>query len=88
LTLLYKTAGITLSANHVFLKYRLEFVLVYLPNIIGNEAIHVLQARKLGWKYLPTYALQAIKAKFVKRNIPMEQESYANEHNVMVHMVR
>lgn len=88
LTLLYKTAGITLSANHVFLKYRLEFVSVYLPNIIGHEAIHVLQARKLGWKYLPTYVLQAIKAKFIKRNIPMEQEAYANEHKVMVYMVR
>jgi hypothetical protein len=87
LTLLYKTAGIALSANHVFLKYPLEFVNVYMPSLVGHEAIHVLQARRMKWKYLPTYVLQAIKAKFIKRNIPMEQEAYGNEHLVTWNIV-
>jgi hypothetical protein len=87
LTLLYKTAGIALSTNHVFLKYPLEFVNVYMPRLVGHEAVHVLQARRMKWKYLPTYVLQAIKAKFKKRNIPMEQEAYANEHLVTWNIV-
>lgn len=82
LTLLYKTGGITLGKNTVHLKYVLEFFLYYNPNIIGHEAVHVLQARELGWKFLPTYLWQALRAGLVKRKIPMEIEAYDNEHLV------
>lgn len=83
LTLFYKTTGVTFTKNSVFLKFVLQFYLSYYPIVIGHEAVHVYQARKLGWKYLPTYILQAIKAKFIKRNIPMEIEAYNNEHLVV-----
>ena len=82
LTLLYKTGGITLGKNLVFLKYGLDFFLYYNPNIIGHEAIHVYQARKLGWKFLPTYVWQALRAGLKKSKIPMEIEAYQYEASV------
>jgi hypothetical protein len=82
LTLLYKTGGITLNKNTVHLKYVLYFFLYYNPHIVGHEAVHVHQARRMGWKYLPTYAWQTICAGFIKRKIPMEIEAYENENLV------
>lgn len=88
LTLLYKTGGITLGKNTVFLKYDLATFNYLNPNIVGHEAIHIRQAHRMGWKYLPTYIKQMFQAKFVKRNIPMEQEAYANEHLVSWSIVK
>lgn len=82
LSVLYKTGGITLGKNTVHLKYPLEYFLAYNNHIVGHEAVHVYQARHYGWKYLLTYIIQAIRANFRKRNIPMEIEAYANEHIV------
>ena len=82
LTLLYKTGGICLSKNLVFLKYTLDFFLFYNSHIVAHEAIHVYQARKLGWKYIPTYIWQALKAGLDKHKIPMEIEAYTNEQSV------
>lgn len=88
LTLLYKTGGITLSKNTVHLKYVIEFFLMANPHIVGHEAVHVQQARRMGWKYLPIYFIQMLKAKFVKRNIPMEIEAYTNEQSVVWEFVK
>lgn len=83
LTLLYKTAGITLSTNHVFVKYYFNVLPYILPTLIAHEAIHVHQARNLGWKYLPTYVWEWIKAGCKYSQNTMEIEAYENEHQVV-----
>lgn len=82
LWLLHGVGGITLSKRTIRLKRKIGDALRRNPDIIGHEAVHVYQARKLGWKYLPTYIIQAIKAGFKKDNIVMEHEAYNDEHNV------
>ena len=47
------------------------------PTLLVHEAVHIIQARKMGSGYLSTYLFQALKAGFKKANIPMEQEAYA-----------
>lgn len=69
--------GITLSKNLVFVKRSIEKT-----GLIRHEAVHVQQARKMGWKYLPTYLFQAIRGGFNRSKIPMEIEAYAKEENV------
>lgn len=82
LWLLPNTGGITLGKNMVFVKRRLRDAIYLNYHIVEHEAVHVRQAHRLGWKYLPTYILQAIKAWFVKDNIPMEREAYDMERKV------
>lgn len=82
LWLLPNTGGITLGKNIVFVKRTLPKAIDHYYHIVGHEAVHVRQAHRMGWKYLPTYILQAIKAGFVKANIPMEREAYAMEGKV------
>lgn len=82
LTLLYKTGGITLGKNTVLLKYSLATFNYLNPHIVGHETIHIRQAHRMGWKYLLTYVKQMFQARFVKRNIPMEQEAYSEQHLV------
>lgn len=84
LKILYKTAGITLTANHVFVKYDLQEI----PTIVGHEAIHVHQARNLGWKYLPTYVWEWIRAGCSYSQNTMEIEAYDNEHTVTWKIIR
>jgi hypothetical protein len=71
--------GITLSKNTTRVKYDIKAAVYFNRYLLCHEATHILQARKLGWKYLPTYLWQAIKALFRKHNIPLEIEAYANE---------
>lgn len=88
LTLLYKTGGITLGKNTVFLKYSLATFNYLNPHIVGHETVHVRQAHQMGWKYLFNYVKQMFQAKFIKQNIPMEQEAYANQHLVTWEIIK
>lgn len=81
LKLLVGVGGITLSQNTVRLRYDFDTALDRNPFIIVHEAVHIQQARALGWKYLPTYLWQAVKGGFKKSNIPMEQEAYQKQDN-------
>jgi hypothetical protein len=76
---LFGAGGITLSKNTARLRYDMATALSKNPHLIVHEATHILQARRMGFGYLPTYAWQAIKSGFRKQNIPMEQEAYNNE---------
>lgn len=87
LKLFYSTGGITLGKQSVYLKRTLAEALERNPYIVAHEAIHILQAHTLGWKYIPTYIWQAITAGFVKSNIPMEREAYTHEHRVVWEIV-
>jgi len=74
--------GITLSKRTVRIKRTIGDALRRNPYLVGHEAVHVYQARQLGWKYLFVYMNQAIRAKFKKQNIQMEHEAYIDEDNV------
>jgi hypothetical protein len=82
LRLLYNTGGITLGSKSVYLKRTLTEAINRNKFIVGHEAIHIIQANTLGWKYIPTYIWQAIKVFFIKHNIPMEREAYTKEQQV------
>lgn len=70
--------GITLSKNCVCLKRS-----IHTSSLIPHETIHVIQARDMGWKYLPTYIWQAVRGLFNREKIPMEIEAYAKQHLVI-----
>lgn len=74
-------AGMTLSARHVFIKRPIEQVS---PVLIQHEAVHVYQARHMGSSFLSTYIKQWITAGYKYYQIPMEQEAYSEQWNVMV----
>lgn len=82
LWLLHGVGGITLSKRTVRLKRKIGDALRRNPDIIGHEAVHVYQARELGWKYLFVYFGQAIRAGFKKSKIQMEHDAYVDEGNV------
>jgi hypothetical protein len=77
-----KYVGITLSSNHVFLTKSFEQTCKMGLHIIGHEAIHVYQARLLGWKFIPVYLWKFIKHGFDYNKNPMEVEAYKYEKNV------
>jgi hypothetical protein len=79
-------AAIVLSKNTAHFKRALDVAVLYNIHIIGHEAIHIYQARKLGWKYLPVYLWNWAKAGFKYRENIMEQEAFQNEHLVDWHI--
>jgi hypothetical protein len=79
-------AAIVLSKKTALFKRTLDEAAVYHPAIIGHEAIHIYQARKLGWKYLPKYLWEWARAGFKYRENIMEQEAFQNEHIVVWHI--
>ena len=87
LTLLYKVAGITLSKHAVFVKYHLTALPYLIPTLVGHEAIHIYQARKLGWKYIPVYLWKWARAGFRYRKNPMEVEAYTYEDTVQWNLI-
>jgi hypothetical protein len=82
LALLDNIAGITLTSKRIFTKYTLSAIEHLIPTLIGHEAVHIYQARKLGWKYLPVYVWEWIKAGCKYRQNSMEIEATANERIV------
>jgi hypothetical protein len=87
LTLLHKVAGITLTKNTVFVKYQLATLPYLIPTLVGHEAIHIHQARKLGWKFIPVYLWKWARAGFRYRENPMEIEAYAYQSTVRWNLV-
>jgi hypothetical protein len=87
LTLLHKVAGITLTENVVFVKYQLKTLQYLIPTLVGHEAIHIYQARKLGWKFLPVYLWKWARAGFRYRENPMEIEAYTYQSTVQWNLV-
>lgn len=79
-------AAIVLSKNTAHFKRALDMAAMRKPTIIGHEAIHIYQARKLGWKYLPKYLWEWARAGFKYRENIMEQEAFQNEHIVVWHI--
>lgn len=74
--------GITLSKNNVYLKRSIKEALERNRFIVGHEAIHIYQAKKLGWKFIPVYLWEWYKAGFSYRDNVMEKEAYNNQHTV------
>ena len=79
-------AGIVLSKNTANFKAKLAIITMFKPSLIGHEAIHIYQARKLGWRYLPKYLWEWARAGFKYRENIMEQEAFQNEHIVDWHI--
>lgn len=73
-------AAMTLTGKTVHLRYKLEKAIVVDRTQLIHEAIHIVQARKMGILYLPTYLWQSIRAGFNWRRIPMEVEAIMNEY--------
>ena len=44
--------------------------------LLCHEGVHVIQRRRLGWKYLPVMIFQYVTRLFVKQWIPLEKEAY------------
>jgi hypothetical protein len=75
-------AAIVLSKNTAHFKRPLKTAIQTIPHIVGHEAIHIYQARKLGWTYLPIYIWEWAKAGFRYKENVMEKEAFQNESTV------
>lgn len=74
--------GLTLSRSAVrFKRDRAALPL----HLVGHELVHCVQARRLGWRYLPTYLWWGLRHGFAHERHPMEREAdqYARgwDHN-------
>jgi hypothetical protein len=75
-------AAIVLNKKIAYVKRPLHEALARNRYLIAHEAIHIYQARMLGWKYIPMYLWHWMRAGFKYRENIMEQEAYTNERIV------
>lgn len=79
----FGAGGITLSRSWVGVARPLAEALVRNPKLLAHEAVHVVQAERLGWRWLLAYAWAGIRALFRYRNISYEHEAFTRESAVL-----
>jgi hypothetical protein len=77
---LWSVGAVTPGPRVVWVKRSLSEALTRNPSLLNHEAVHIQQAREMGWKYLPTYFWKMVTCGFRRHHHPMELDAYIRQH--------